>query len=408
MKPVRILFGFLVLMLLAALPGAGVSAGDELIQLAMVVDGSGSINPTEWQTMTDGLAAAIQNCLRDDGTVELTVVQFSDSAQTMVPPTLITAANKAAVAATIAAMSQMGGSTYMEKGFDQAVSEVSASPNYAKATKRVMNLSTDGAATNPSAAVAARDNAITVFDEIDAEAVGTGPNLIWLRDEIVHPQPGEIYGGIYPPWPPDGPASPGWVAHVADFHEYAAMVCSKIKTVTEDCCIGKDCPDDPEATKSCHADAPPFYVVINRQFQDLSRPGTGCQPIILKNPGCTDCCDLQDPGCQDVLDEMENRVCPLLASRVDWSQVTGDVLVYQMCCGSPAECEGMWFYYIRELHPDGTCPIASAPNDQCFDCLPPGTGIDLPAPVIIGGLVSIALGLLVAGLLLRRRLLRAA
>jgi hypothetical protein len=40
--------------------------------------------------------------------------------------------------------------------------------------------------------------------------------------------------------------------------------------------------------------------------------------------------------------------------------------------------------------------------------LPPGTGIDLPAPVILGGLVAIGAVLLAAGLLVRRRTLRVA
>jgi uncharacterized protein YegL len=403
MKPVRVLV-LLVIVLLAALPGASASADSELIQLVMVVDGSGSIDPQDWQQMTQGLADAIEHCVRDDGVVELTVVQFASSAVTEVKPEVITQANKAAVAAQIAAMTQMQGSTTMEAGFNLAVAEVVASTNYSKATKRVMNLSTDGVPNVKSLAEAARDNALSEFDEIDAEAVGFGPDLVWLRDEIVYPQPGEIYGGAYPPWPPDGPQNPGWVAYVQDFAEYAATVCSKVQVVTEDCCIGKNCPDDPEATKNCYRTAPPFYVVINRQFQDLSRPGTGCQPIILKHPGCKDCCDLQDPGCQDALDQMEDRVCPLLASRVEWGQVTDPVLVYQMCCASPGECKGMWQYYIRDLQPDGSCPIAPPPNDRCFDCLPPGTGIDLPAPVIVGGLASLGIGLLAAGLVLRRRL----
>jgi hypothetical protein len=42
------------------------------------------------------------------------------------------------------------------------------------------------------------------------------------------------------------------------------------------------------------------------------------------------------------------------------------------------------------------------------DGLPPGTGIDLPAPVIVGGLAVIGAGLLAAGILVRRRTLHTA
>ena len=46
------------------------------------------------------------------------------------------------------------------------------------------------------------------------------------------------------------------------------------------------CPDDPELSKDCYPDTPPFYVVINRSVEDLDRTGSGCQPIILNHPNC--------------------------------------------------------------------------------------------------------------------------
>jgi hypothetical protein len=168
-----------------------------------------------------------------------------------------------------------------------------------------------------------------------------------------------------------------------------------------DCCIGKNCPDDPEASKTCFPDTPPFYVVVNRTFEDLSRRGSGCQPIILKHPDCTDCCNDQDPACMDAALDLETRVCPMLASRVDWSQSTGSELVYEMCCDDAPNCKGdKWTYHERMLYPDGSCPRDPA---TCFDCLPPGTGIDLPAPLIVGGLALAGMGLMAAGLVVRRR-----
>jgi len=174
-----------------------------------------------------------------------------------------------------------------------------------------------------------------------------------------------------------------------------------------DCCAGKNCPDDPELSKECVPSAPPFYVVVNREFEDLTRPGTGCQPIILKHPDCKDCCNSQDAACLDAQKDLETRVCPLLASRVDWSQSTGTEIVYEMCCGSPEDCKGKWYYHVRLLKRDGTCPI-DPENEACFECLPPGTGIDLPAPLIVAGLAVIGIVLLAAALLVRRRSRKAA
>lgn len=410
MNRYRVLLAFLVTLSLAAAQITAVGAQDGITQLAMVLDGSGSISPGDWQIMRNGLADAVETCLPDTGIVELTVIQFSSTVVTHVPPTVITSANKASVATSIRGMAQLGALTIMDLGFDEAVAQVTGSPNFATAKKQVINISTDGIPQSTTNAEAARDRAISAgFDEIDAEAVGFGPDLAWLRDGIVYPQPGEIYGGTYPPLP-DNP-DPGWVFYVADFQEYADTVCKKIEEIVppepEECCIDKNCPDDPELSKNCDPVAPPFYVVINREFEDLSRPGTGCQPIILKYPKCVDCCNEKDPACRDANKDLETRVCPLLASKVDWSQSQGTEIVYQMCCGSATDCDGKWYFRMRLLHPNGTCPI-DPQNPGCYDCLPPGTGIDLPAPLIVSGLAIIGIGLLAAGLLVRRRLLRVA
>jgi len=170
------------------------------------------------------------------------------------------------------------------------------------------------------------------------------------------------------------------------------------------CCTGKDCPDDPVLTKECETQAPPFYVVVNRTFEDLNRAGTGCQPLILKHPDCKDCCG-QNAACTGVEADMQDRVCPLLAKKVDWS-TTKTETVYQMCCGETEECEhNRWAYRIRELRPDGSCPLV---DDTCYACLPPGTGIDLPAPLIVGGLAVMGVALLATGMVVRRRSARLA
>jgi hypothetical protein len=191
------------------------------------------------------------------------------------------------------------------------------------------------------------------------------------------------------------------IADASD-HIYDANVFLKEGSFVPDCCTDATCPDDPELSKDCDPSAPPFYVVVNRQFEDLTRAGTGCQPIILKHPGCEDCCNSQDPACLAAEKDLQTRVCPVLASRVDWSKSTGTEVVYQMCCGSSDACDGKWFFRIRLLQKDGTCPI-DPDNSSCYDCLPPGTGIDLPAPFIVGGLAAIGVALLAAAWAVRRR-----
>lgn len=163
------------------------------------------------------------------------------------------------------------------------------------------------------------------------------------------------------------------------------------------------CPDDPNIP--CVSETPPFYVVINRDFEDLTRTGSGCQPIILDHPDVEDCCGESEALAEAVAD-LEDNVCPLLADRVDWDTQEETVIVYQMCC----DCSGdtsEWRYRVRLLEPDGTCDIDEL-NPGCYEDLPPGTGIDLPAPLIIGGLAVMGAALLATGMVVRRRSVRLA
>jgi hypothetical protein len=70
-----------------------------------------------------------------------------------------------------------------------------------------------------------------------------------------------------------------------------------------------------------------------------------------------------------------------------------------MCCACEVDPTGDWVY--RVWYFDGsTCTLRS---EGWEEGLPLGTGIDLPAPLIIGGAVVLGAGLLAAGLLVRRR-----
>ena len=95
-KRIFSLVGVLMLIAMAlhatAIPQASQANNVVTVQLAMILDGSGSINSTEWAIMIDGLAAAVENpdCVPQDGSVELTVIQFSTIARLEVGPVVIT------------------------------------------------------------------------------------------------------------------------------------------------------------------------------------------------------------------------------------------------------------------------------------------------------------------------------
>ncbi len=167
---------------------------------------------------------------------------------------------------------------------------------------------------------------------------------------------------------------------------------------------GGTCPDDPVASKDCAKEAPPYYVVSNRSFERLGPEyGTGCQPWILKNPDCTTCDD-SVAECLDAAALVEQEICGF--EMPEAGAQAGDVL-YEMCCNCSSTAGGTWVYRERTLQQNAAgaweCPN---PGDW-QEGLPPETGIDLPAPIIIGGLALIGAALLTAGLLVRRRTLEA-
>jgi hypothetical protein len=157
------------------------------------------------------------------------------------------------------------------------------------------------------------------------------------------------------------------------------------------------CPDDPVLSKTCAQDTPPYYVVTNRSVEYLypERPGSGCQPFILENPDCKDCAT--DPECVAI--DVEQAICMdvLFANAMP----SGDV--YEMCCACAADPAGEWVYRVRKYdEATGACPIDGDP-DMWEEGLPPDTGIDLPAPIIVGGLALLGAALLAVGTVMRRR-----
>jgi len=167
------------------------------------------------------------------------------------------------------------------------------------------------------------------------------------------------------------------------------------------------CPDDLEAFKNCDSQAPPYYVVLNRSEEHLSdRPGTGCQPWILNHPECLDCTGKEcqpEPPMSAGSPDIELEVCTAMLS-MRQTDNGADPILYELCCDCSTS-EGSWKFRLREWREDGTCPVIQ-PEEGWLDGLPPGTGIDLPTPVIVGGLAVIGVGLLAAGVLVRRRTLR--
>lgn len=206
-----------------------------LVQLGLTLDSSGSISSGDFAIMLSGTAEAVRSNLPHDGTVELTVVQFGTVASLEVAPSVITEANFEAVATAIEGIVKYGGNTAMAAGLNLTWFEMKNSPNAAVAMKQIINLATDGQPnillpvnfTTGDAhddVTLVRNNAAgeaPYLDELDAEAIGAGPDVTWMRDGVVWPQPGTIAP----------PHDAGWVEYVADAAAFAEAIAMKFEIV---------------------------------------------------------------------------------------------------------------------------------------------------------------------------------
>jgi len=245
----------ILMVLVSMLPLVSLNASAAVAtQLAFILDGSESISDQDWATIREGLATAVENvdCMAQDGSVEITVIQFSASARVEIAPTVITTQNVSQIAASIRAIPQMRESTCISCGLCLAADTLRASSHFDSQVKQVLNLFTDG---DPNVcacsdgtcayegstcyfiniaradAISARDCAIRTLamspdqDHLDAEFLGSiGEASTWLRDSLVWPQPGSDAPPFY---------ASGWLAVVDTTDELATVFCSKCGITTQ-------------------------------------------------------------------------------------------------------------------------------------------------------------------------------
>jgi uncharacterized repeat protein (TIGR01451 family) len=194
-----------------------------------------------------------EGCVPLDGSVELTVIQFSTNAQVEVAPVVMTETNAGDVADDIRNISQMAGYTCASCGICLAADTLAASSNFDPDIKQAVNLVTDGdpnrcscsdgtcgysgsscdLASAQASTECARAYALATLemttdqDEIDVEGIAiTDTNRDWFKNNIIFPATG--YSSPPESWPPPGP---GWVRVVANADDFAETICEKFEIV---------------------------------------------------------------------------------------------------------------------------------------------------------------------------------
>ncbi|ADI75086.1 von Willebrand factor type A (plasmid) [Methanohalobium evestigatum Z-7303] len=188
----------MILALLFVVTTGSASAANEKVDLYLLVDGSGSISSSDFELQLEGMANTINNSsiVPQDGSVSISVIQFSNIAQVEIPLTTINSQSDADnISSDIIAINQVGGSTNISGAINLSVQKL---PDDLSG-KQIIDLSTDGVpnVNGIQASYDARDNANNSgFEELNTLGVGIGVNETFLK-ELVFPQPSDEYPGFY-------------------------------------------------------------------------------------------------------------------------------------------------------------------------------------------------------------------
>lgn len=229
------------LLVLTATLLLGGRANAALIDLAFLLDSSGSVGAANWNTIKGGLANAMLGLaptIPTSDTYRVTVVGFGTTASTIVAPTLIdsnAAINNVRNSILVAPFT--GGYTNLGQAIELTSDLVADAGGVGLG---LMNISTDGqpnvdqnGTTNNTPggeayALAARDAAIAAgWDSFSVEAIGNNLDINWLTNTFVYPQPGVLV----PPNAIPDPLDNGFVIRVTSVAAYPAAISAKIQTI---------------------------------------------------------------------------------------------------------------------------------------------------------------------------------
>lgn len=200
-----------------------------VIQLGFILDRSGSIGASNWTTIVNGLATAVDTYVPFDAAdvYEISVVTFAGTATGNITNVLVDSeADRDALVLAIQglAAAYIGGGTNFGPAFSTMLAVLSASTN--SPTLSYVNFATDGIQADAAAGLAAR-NALIAWgvDNISIEGIGAGVDAADLQNNYCYPGPCDVTA------PYNFPAQ-GFYLGVANADAYAGAIGQKIQTVT--------------------------------------------------------------------------------------------------------------------------------------------------------------------------------
>lgn len=206
-------------------------------QLGFLIDASGSIGTSNFNTMRSGYAAALA-ALPTDGSIEVTIYTFASGTVQVVKPTVIdSVATLNTVIASVNGMAYTGGGTDTAAGINVITAAMIGSSNFNAGLSSMVNIATDGVPNSAPAAITAATNAHAAgIDSLTAEFIGQSSGANFLKDLVFSPIKGPCTGcGTLLPvnsTPTDPMTTNPWVLPVNSFDDFPTAIKTKILVAT--------------------------------------------------------------------------------------------------------------------------------------------------------------------------------
>lgn len=176
-------------LLLAMGLSAAVNAAPILNALSIVIDGSGSISSSNFNTQKNAYAVVLNDLVPTNGSVILNVVQFSTAGQTRIEQTAIRvndAGDLLTVIGAINTMTQINGSTAIGEGIQVGYTDLDAyiagiaASEFDTDFRKLIDVSTDGGENQGTDPAGMTANAVDTLGYDAVNCLGIGSNISFL------------------------------------------------------------------------------------------------------------------------------------------------------------------------------------------------------------------------------------
>lgn len=200
-------------------------------QLGFLIDASGSIGASNFQTMRQGYAAALAG-LPTDGSIEVTIYTFSAGTTQVVAPTVVTGGSLAGIIAAVNGMAYPGSTTNTAAGINAISAAMLGSANYSAGLNSIINIATDGIPDSQAAALTAASNAHAAgIDAMTAEAIGS-VDITFLKNLVFSPVTGPCPGcGVEVVSPNNPMTNAPWILRVNSFQDFPVAINAKVQAI---------------------------------------------------------------------------------------------------------------------------------------------------------------------------------